>query len=62
MDDYTSQILALIGNLLFFGVNILVTLVSFAFLSVTLSTLGSSLKNHQKNIRGPRLMIHPMIL
>ena len=40
MDDYTSQILALIGNLLFFGANILVTLVSFAFLSVTLKHLG----------------------
>ena len=40
MDDYTSQVLALIGNLLFFAANILVTLVSFAFLSVTLKHLG----------------------
>jgi|LakMenEpi03Aug12_release.lakeMendotaPanAssembly.Ray.scaffolds.fasta_scaffold209670_4 hypothetical protein len=40
MDVYTSQLLALIGNLFFFAANILVTLVSFAFLSVTLKHLG----------------------
>lgn len=40
MDEYTSQVLALIGNLLFFAANILVTLVSVAFLSVTLKHLG----------------------
>ena len=39
MDDYTSQLLALLGNLLFLGANIVVTLVSFAFLSVTLKHL-----------------------
>ena len=59
MDDYTSQILALIGNLLFFGANILVTLVSFAFLSVTLKHLGFITENPSKKYSGSQISESP---
>lgn len=59
MDDYTSQILALIGNLLFFGANILVTLISFAFLSVTLKHLGFITENPSKKYSGSQISESP---
>ena len=59
MDDYTSQILALLGNLLFFGANILVTLISFAFLSVTLKHLGFITKNPSKKYSGSQISESP---
>ena len=59
MDDYTSQILALLGNLLFFGVNILVALVSFAFLSVTLKHLGFITENPSKKYLGTQINKSP---
>lgn len=59
MDDYTSQILALLGNLLFFGANILVTLVSFAFLSVTLKHLGFISENPSKKCSGTQINESP---
>ena len=59
MDDYTSQILALLGNLLFFGANILVTLVSFAFLSVTLKHLGLITEKPSKKYSGTQIKDSP---
>ena len=59
MDDYTSQILALLGNLLFFGANILVTLVSFAFLSVTLKHLGLITEKSSKKYSGTQIYDSP---
>ena len=59
MDDYTSQILALLGNLLFFGANILVTLVSFAFLSVTLKHLGLITEKPSKKYSGTQINDSP---
>ena len=59
MDDYTSQILALLGNLLFFGANILVTLISFAFLSVTLKHLGFITENPSKKYSGSQISESP---
>ena len=59
MDDYTSQILALIGNLLFFGANILVTLISFAVLSVTLKHLGFITENPSKKYSGSQISESP---
>ena len=54
MDDYSSQILALLGNFLFFGVNILVTCISFAVLSVTLRHLGFiEEKPSENNLKEP---------
>ena len=59
MDDYTSQILALICNLLFFGANVLVTLVSFAFLSVTLKHLGLITEKPSKKCLGTQINYSP---
>ena len=59
MDDYTSQILALLGNLLFFGANILVTLVSFAFLFVTLKHLGLITEKPSKKYSGTQIIDSP---
>ena len=59
MDDYTSQVLALIGNLLFFALNILVTLVSFAFLSVTLKHLGLITEKPSKKYSGTQINDSP---
>ena len=59
MDDYTSQVLALIGNLLFFAANILVTLVSFAFLSVTLKHLGLITEKPSKKYSGTQINDSP---
>ena len=59
MDDYTSQILALLGNLLFFGANILVTLVSFAFLFVTLKHLGLITEKSSKKYSGTQIYDSP---
>lgn len=59
MDDYTSQLLALIGNLLFFAANILVTLVSFAFLSVTLKHLGLITEKPSKKYSGTQINDSP---
>ena len=59
MDDYISQILGLIGNLLSFAANILVTLVSFAFLSVTLKHLGFITENPSKKYSGSQISESP---
>jgi len=59
MDDYTSQLLALIGNLLFLGANIVVTLVSFAFLSVTLKHLGVITEKPSKKYSGTQINDSP---
>lgn len=59
MDVYTSQILALLGNLLFFGANILMTLVSFAFLSVTLKHLGFITEKPSGNNSGATIVESP---
>ena len=59
MDDSTSQILGLIGNLLFFAANILVTLVSFAFLSVTLKHLGLITEKPSKKYSGTQINDSP---
>lgn len=59
MDDYTFQLLALIGNLLFFAANILVTLVSFAFLSVTLKHLGLITEKPSKKYSGTQINDSP---
>lgn len=54
MFDYVFQILALLGNLLFFGANILVTCISFAVLSVTLRHLGFiEEKPSENNLKEP---------
>jgi len=59
MDDYTSQILALLGNLLFFGANIVVTLVSFAFLSVRLKHFGLITEKPSKIYSGTQINESP---
>lgn len=59
MDDYTAQFFALIGNLLFFAANILVTLVSFAFLSVTLKYLGLITEKPSKKYSGTQINDSP---
>ena len=59
MDDYTFQVLALIGNLLFFAANILVTLVSFAFLSVTLKQLELITEKSSKKYSGTQINDSP---
>jgi len=56
---FVFQILALHGNLLFFGANILVTLISFAFLSVTLKHLGFITENPSKKYSGSQISESP---
>ena len=56
---FVFQILALLGNLLFFGANILLTSISLAFLSVTLKHLGFITEQPSWNNSGSPIMESP---